>query len=181
MIIMTSTKYSIICFCTLIIGFILFAIQKEYIIFNFGPKIIPYTITHTSQKKSIPLVYWHNNEWRTEQVPLLISQESPCHTLQQIVSQWLQLMHEEQIISTKTTLQSALLNYDQQELFISFDRIPWNKESSTYEKWMFLEGLLKTIKINNAAIKKIRFLLDHAPLDDTYLDFTNSWPIDGFE
>ena len=78
-------------------------------------------------------------------------------------------------------LQSAAITFDNQELIISFDRPPWNKENSTYEKWMTVEGFLKTIKNIDPSIKKVRFLMNQQPLQDPHLDFTNAWSIGGFE
>ena len=45
---------------------------------------------------------------------------------------------------------------------------------------MRIEGILKTIRENNNAIQTVRFLVHHQPLRDTQLDFSFSWPVQGF-
>jgi len=162
-----------------LIGIILFAWQKEIIIFNFGHTISAHETTKTSQKKIIPFFYWLNDEMQTEQIQLIFS-DSAATNMQQLVSRWLQLIFEEKTIRKKVQLQTATLNFDQQELIISFDRFPWDKESSTFNKWMTIEALLKTIKNAEPNIKRVRFLLNQQPMNDTHLDFTNPWPINGF-
>lgn len=166
---------SAITFC---LALLLFAIHKELIIINFQRSTLAPSSEQTT-KKQIPLYYWHNESWHSETVIMLISSTIQT-TAQQLVSRWLQLILDEKIITKKVNLQAVLLSYDNQELFLSFDRAPWNKTSSTFEKWMAIEGILKTIKEPAIGIKKVRFLINHQPLQDYHLDFTNAWPIDGF-
>jgi hypothetical protein len=179
---MSNKPYIFISCSALLLGIFIFLYQKEYIIFNIKSSPATVSIPAIAQKKNTSLHYWQSDQWHTEQMPLILCQNTASN-IQLIISRWLQLMYDEKIIRKKATLQSALINYDQKELFISFDRAPWNKENSTFEKWMAIEGLLKTIKENDDlhTLKSIRFLIDHQPINDYHLDFTNSWPIDGFQ
>jgi hypothetical protein len=82
---------------------------------------------------------------------------------------------------TKTvSLQSAMLSPAQHELYISFTRNPLEKEKSIQEKWLFIEGLLKTIRENGLMLQAIHFLVQHQPLNDPHLDFSKPWPLQGF-
>jgi hypothetical protein len=176
---MNNKNYIIICLATFALSLLLFAYHKEYIILNFGTQATPSPSTASAQKQNVVLHFWHQNKWNTEPVSLLFS-DATTTNMQQLVSRWAQLLHEEKIIKKKVVLQSATITFDNQELIISFDRAPWNKENSTYEKWMTIEGLLKTIKAVAPSIKKVRFLVNQNPLQDPHLDFTNAWPINGF-
>ena len=176
---MTHKQYALICACTLTLGILIFAIQKEYIIFNFGAAQHNAQSQIAATKKSIPLSYWHQDKWNTDTVLLLITDSIP-DTMQRVLSRWLQLIYDEKIVKKPVTVQAVLLHYDNQELLVSFDRLPWNKENNTFEKWMIIEGMLKTIKAATPSVKKVRFLINHQPMADIHLDFTNAWPIEGF-
>ena len=175
---MTNKSYFFIALLSFIMALLLFAYQKEFIIIRIGTKKTIVEDTVQAYKKNIILFYW-NNDWHTEEVPLLLSNHA-ISNLQQVISQWVQLLTEEKILTKKVTLQAVLMNYDGNELFISFDRVPWNKQNSTFEKWMAIEGLLKTLRTFDSTIKKVRFLISHQQMKDTHLNFTNSWPITGF-
>lgn len=175
---MTNKSYFFITLFSFLLALLVFAYQKEFIIIRIGTKQTTVEdITH-AYKKNVILFYW-NNDWHTEEVPVLLSNHT-ISNLQHVITQWLQLLNEERILTKKVTLQAVLMSYEGNELFISFDRLPWNKQTSTFEKWMAIEGLLKTIRNFDNSIKKVRFLISHQPMKDLHLNFINSWPIAGF-
>ncbi|HZW61067.1 MAG TPA: hypothetical protein VFF04_02480, partial [Candidatus Babeliales bacterium] len=96
------------------------------------------------------------------------------------INSWLSLLDEEHIMDSKVMLQTAILSQSGQEAFLSFDRNPLPAECATFETWMWVEGLLKTIRENDIQLQSIRFLVHHEPLIDEHLDFSNSWPAQGF-
>lgn len=161
------------------LGLIFFAFKQHYIILNFSSHTSQQIYSSASNKKKVLLHYWNDEQWNQEVVSLLISEHS-YNNLYHIISQYMQLLHDESIIKHKTIIQKVLINYDNQEVFISFDRVPWHKESCTKDALMIVEGILKTIKTNEPRIKKVRFLVNHQPMTDLHLDFSNAWPIDGF-
>ena len=171
-------KYLYLSGFALIGSLIIFALHKEIIIINRAQTISTTNAQGSSQKKQVVFFYW-NNAWHTDNL-LMVIPEQKDDAFYLIINRWLQLVSDEKILKKKTALQSALISCNKQELFLSFDRAPWNKNSSIYEKWMIIEGILKTVKNSDSHIKKIYFLCDHAPMQDTHLDFTNAWPIDGF-
>ena len=80
----------------------------------------------------------------------------------------------------KVVIQSILTDASGREAFISFDRNPLAKEKSTFQKLMWVEGLLNTIKGSGLPIENIQLLIHHKPLSDAHLDFTHPWPISGY-
>jgi hypothetical protein len=176
---MNNKNYIIPCIAAFTISLLFFAYHKEYILFNFGSKINNESNAKHAQKQTILIHFWYQNEWHTETVSLLFS-DNAATNMQQVVSRWAQLLNEEKIIKKKIALESAAITFDKQELIISFDRVPWNKEWNTFDKWMTIEGLLKTIKTTGSSIKKVRFLVNQQPVQDPHLDFTNPWPVEGF-
>lgn len=159
-------------------GLIYFAWQRHYIILNFSSPVASQTHSSSHKKKAL-VSYWINDQWHQEEVSLLVT-EHAYNNLYHLISQYLQLLLDESIIKQKTTIQQVLINYNDQEAYISFDRVPWHKESCTTDALMIIEGILRTVKINEPRIKKVRFLVNHQPMVDAHLDFSNAWPIEGF-
>lgn len=133
----------------------------------------------TAQKKVIKHFFWHHDAWRQELAEILWSDDA-VHAVSSLVTSWLSILEAEKINAKKISLQSVAPSATQQEIFCSFDRNPFSKHQSTYEKLMWIEGLLKSIRENGIKIQAIRFLVHHQPLLDTHLDFSNSWPVQGF-
>lgn len=130
-------------------------------------------------KKHAVLYYWHNNSWHQEQASILYC-DNISNNIKLLINEWLSLNEAEQIIEKKVALESALICTSGQELFLSFSRNIFGKDESLFGKWMRIEGILKTIRENNNAIQTVRFLVHHQPLRDTQLDFSFSWPVQGF-
>lgn len=170
-----------ICLISSIAGSILFAYFNGLIIIR-SPWCNPQQLTdhHTiNQKKECIFYYWNHEQWNQEKVELMWSDNKESSLLY-LLNNWLTYLDEEHIIHKKITAQTALLSPNGHELYISFDRNPLDQEQSIYEKLLFIESLLKTIRINCSDIMSIIFLVDHQPLHDIHLDFSNPWSITGF-
>ncbi len=164
----------------IMLGIILVGINDQWIIVR-----SPFTRMNKPElqkkftKHQATLYYWHNNAWHQEQSSILCS-DTMSNNIKQLINAWLSLTESEHIIEKKVSLESALLSSSGQELFLSFSRNVFGKDESLFAKWMFIEGILKTVHENNDQIQSVRFLVHHQPLRDTQLDFSFSWPIQGF-
>jgi len=134
---------------------------------------------HEVIKKKFLLYFWKDKAWHKEEKEL-ISSSDKSQTLTYLINSWLGLLEEEKLLPHKSSLQSVMLDETGYELFVSFDCNPLKKDSSTYTKLMWVEGLLKTIRENQIPINAIRFLVRHKPLPDYHLDFSSAWPIIGY-
>lgn len=132
-----------------------------------------------SSKKTVMLYYWNHQGWQKEICDVLFS-DNLTTTATQVIRSWLNVLDEEGITKKKITLQSATVSSSLNELFISFDRNPLYKELAVFEKVMWIEGLLKTLRENDLIFTHIHFLVHHQPLNDPHLDFSQSWPMTGF-
>ena len=154
-----------------------------YFWYNHWPSIQPIQITETTltdhSSRSARITYWAHNEFKSEQKSLLWS-SSIADRICKVVQAWLTLMDEESLLSNSCTLQSVTLSKSGLEAFISFDHSPLPTQSSTYNSWMILESLFHSLKDNTIEINSVRFLERHQPLEDNHLDFSKSWPIEGF-
>ena len=171
--------FSILC-CS-IFGFVLYAITNDWIIINF-PGQTAFSSQQANQsvkRKIIKLIFWHNKKWNMEKAQIIWSDKTEFNT-NNLLNCWLNFLDEEGIMRKKVTVQSVSMNDLKTECFVSFDQAPFSKEDSTFEKLIWMESLLKTLRENEIQLQGISFLVHHKPIGDNHLDFTNPWPIEGF-
>lgn len=165
----------------LITGFFVYAITNDWIIIRLPYNISSYKPTpqRTTQCKKVHLYFWHENHWISEDTNIIWNHKTAENT-KNLINCWLNLLDEEGIMQKKVTVQSVSLSQSKTEAYMSFDQNFLPKESSTFIKWMTIEGLLRTIRENKIQLQKINFLVHHKMLSDNQLDLTNAWPIEGF-
>jgi hypothetical protein len=179
---MILKKYPLLCGITILLTILYFAWNQHWILINVPTKKsnqIPTNPSTSLAKKNIRFFIWYQNNWRHEDIELLWSIDQ-SQNIEYIVRALLTLLDEERILEKRATLQSVTVSEDKQEAYISFDRAPFNRESSTYEKWMLIESILKTMRENGIMVSQFYFLVHHQPINDMHLDFSHSWPSQGF-
>ena len=170
----------IILIASFITGMFFYGIYQELIIIHFGTfKKTVIQETKKAERKVIDLHFWKNNSWKKESVQIMWSEDKAA-TLHYIVNQWLNVLDEEEILDKKVILQDVCLNQSKTIGYLSFDRYPFNRESSTHNKYMMIEGLLKTVRESSLQIQQLHFLIHHKPLVDPHLNFAHPWPLHGF-
>jgi hypothetical protein len=172
-------SYIIISSAAFFSALLFFAVYNQWILF-----CTPWAtknITDTSsviQKKQITHYYFYGDKWKTEKQELLWT-ESTEKNIFQLINAWLTLLDEERVTAKKVMLQSALVS-SSGCVYLSFDHNIMGKEEAIFKKWMLIEGLLKTILLNDIPVQQVQFLVQHQQLNDAHLDFLLPWPIHGF-
>jgi hypothetical protein len=177
---MKKQSYVLLTLIFLGCGMLIFALTRGWIVIKF-PEKYNYIQNYSSlpmSKKSVKLYFWHNNKWQHETIQLIWSQDL-SKNLEYLINNWLSLLDDEHIIDKKVMLQTALLTQSN-SAYLSFDRSLFGKEDTTHQKLLLLQGLFKTIKENGIDIQGINFLVQHQPMIDPHLDFSNPWPLNGF-
>jgi hypothetical protein len=169
--------------CCFFIGIVTFAYFREWIIIRtpsfFSTGQAASSGEATTIKKKAKLIFWRNGKWHSEYQEIIWPEHS-ADKLAHLVNNWLTLLDEDALMDKKVTLQTAMLSPAGSTIYLSFDRNPLPTECSTFTTWMWVEGLLKTIRENGVPINAVQLLVHHQPLVDNHLDFTNPWPIAGF-
>ena len=88
-------------------------------------------------------------------------------------------MEDEKIIDTDIQLLSAIIT-ENKELFLSFNKDLFDKQSATLYKMMIIESLLKTLRENHISVQSVRFLVHHQTMIDDHINFNISWPMNGY-
>lgn len=153
---------------------IFFAYQQELIL------IQPYgwqQLASAAQEQTIAYTVWlqTNNGWKHEQERCLNPQDSNA-LFYHLVQRWLHYAYREGIINKKINVQNSMFVPENKHLFISFDRNPFRPESSTHQRMQLIKSLLKTIA-QQSEVTHVRILVQHATLEDPYIDHTINWPI----
>ena len=141
-------------------------------------RVLPLDHRYAHRRKT-RLWYFNGERFIYEDKELIFSANTQA-TLADLVASWLSLLDEEQLLTKKVAVQSVMLDPQKTTAFISFDQNPFEKWFSTHAKLMFLQGLLKTLKESTIPLKKVQFLVQHAPLKDHHLDCVHPWTIEGY-
>jgi hypothetical protein len=155
-----------------------FAFQQEFIIIALKKKTAVSPIKDAVTKKTIYLYYFKDNNWQRESTDVIWHSNNQI-TANNIISSWLTWAVEEKFLAKRIALQSAVMT-PTNDLYISFDRNPFGKEQSTFEKWIFVESVLKTMRESTLPIHAVYLLVNYQELQDPHLDFAIGWPISGF-
>lgn len=175
---MNKNSYIKLSTCLFFLGVLFYAYYHEYLIIHLKKTTRAQLAPHHTAKQKVRIHFW-KGAWKTDEIQLLLNQDT-CHNTQLIVANWLENALDEHIIQKRITVQPVMISKDQQHVYVSFDLNPFGKESSTFENWMLIEGILKTIRGALPSVQKISFLVNHQPLTDPHLDFSNPWLVDGF-
>jgi len=164
-----------------IIGIILYAYQKEWVIIIPPTQNISYPTkdtNHNIEHRKITLFFFKHNAWQKEQMNTIWLSDI-TQNIKTITNNWLILLEDEKIIDKDIQVVSAVIS-PAKELFLSFNKEPFHKQDSTYTKLMIIQSLLTTMHENKIPVQSIRFLIHHQPLIDDHLNFSISWPISNF-
>lgn len=174
---MKIAPYLIISFITAALGLLFYSWYHQLLIISYIPRNQIYKNSAPAKTK-VTLHYWAQNKWASETIDLISTDSSQFLTL--LINKWCLLAYEEHCCTKQYNVTHILLTHSNKELYINFNRKPFDKKQSTFEKWMLIEGLLKTIASNNHDITHVNFFVNHAPLQDEHLDFSKAWPLYGF-
>jgi hypothetical protein len=177
---MNFYNYVILSCLALCAGIFLFCLVEEWIIIYIPTsKSDKVSTTHQCTPRSITLYKWSEGIWHSDIVPIVTPQHSQ-ELLTLIVSAWLSMAYEEQLISYHVSLQSALCSLHEDTVYLSFSETIVQQNKSTFDNLLLIESLLRTIRTNTTQIHSCVFLVHHKPMQDAHLDFSQPWPITGF-
>lgn len=175
---MTRTQLISLCLITGLLGTVFFAYQCEWLIVR-SPQIGTTRSNQVKIKKNITIHFWHDDRWHSEKQDLLWSNDT-ADNLYYLITNWLNTLDTEEITSKKVALQTATISPSGTDAYLSFDHNPLQPEWSTFQKWMWIEGILKTVRDQRLPIQNLYILVHHKPLIDRHLATNNAWPISGF-
>lgn len=169
--------------CCLLGGLVYYGIQKKMIIIQMPSytTVAPVSEKYSSpkQKQQFTLYYWAQGSFKHEITSSIIDTENKVDSVRCIVTSWLTILEQSGILHKKIGIETVMLS-NVHDLYISFDHTIFTKNEPTFDKWMCIEALLKTLRVANLGINQVNFFVHHEPLQDQHVDFSRAWPINGF-
>jgi len=168
------------------LGVFLFFINRNWFIIHWVPgynkseNITKILKKRLSKKKEISCFYWNDEKLKKHNFDVVL-RDNGLENLRLVVGNWLSLLYEERVLEKSIHLNFSALSASEQEVYLSFDQGLFVREWSINKKWQLLDGLCKTISEADLGIHKIIFLVNYEPMRDDHLDFSQPWPVDGFD
>jgi len=165
---------SLLCFS---IGIGLFLVRRNWMLIYWVPTyarsddISGILNKKIALKKNINLFFYKDNSLKKEETSF-VWLSSKAEILKLIIGNWLTLVYEERILEKRIRVESVALSSSEQEAYISFDQSLFLQEWPIHKKAQVLDGLCKTVDEAGLNIQNIMFLVDHEPLEDDHLDFS---------
>ena len=174
-------KHSVITitFLSVIMGILSYALYKRIIIIQLPSLSNEQTVVGHTTKKNSTVYYWYQGSWKHE-ITTIIATENKSDTISYVVTNWLNVLEQATAFVKNIRLEQVMFSPSGSDLYLSFDKTLFAKEETTFEKWMRIEGLLKTVQAAQLGISRVYVLVHHKPLFDDHLDFSCPWPIQGF-
>lgn len=164
-----------------LLGIILFAYHKEWIIIAPPYAIATVNIQNDDQNldhHKVQLYFFKHKQWHTEEISSIWSHDAALNA-KTIINNWFILLEDEKIIDKDIQVISSIIS-SSKELYLSFNKEPFNKQDSIYTKLMLIEGLLTTLRENKIPVQSVHFLVHHQALIDDHFNFSISWPLSGY-
>jgi hypothetical protein len=173
----TTIIISAVC---LFLGFFLLVVRRHWLILRWIPSssIARAAGCCPTTRRTVKLYAWKDDALCQENMRCIWG-ESAADNIKNLVGRWLAFVYEERIISKRVQIESAALDESGQSVVLSFDRPLCEREWSIYKKWQLVKSLLKTMKMTDAKIKDVLFLVKQEVMQDDHLEF--SQPIGDFE
>ena len=161
-----------------------FLIQRNWIVFQwpFFSSSFEEMVSNNSDvalRKKISFFYYKDEKFFKEE-STLVWFSCKSENLKHLVNSWLVFLQEERLIDKAVYLESVALSDDGQSAYFSFNQSFLSRDWSIFKKWNFTESMLKTISNSKLGIDSVFFLVGHRNIEDDHLDFSQSWPTDGF-
>lgn len=180
---MNIQNYTYISLFCLLLGALFTGIMHEWIVifFPLHTKQFSLVTDNKTENRFITIYYWSDDHWQTESIPAICSYNNTQEFICTVTASWLLMMQEEQIVPSHISVQSILLSTHGDTAYISFNDTLVQRNKPMIDNLLCIESLLKTLHSNNIPqLQNCLFLVNHTPLTDAHLDFSQSWPIVGF-
>ena len=165
---------------TIFLGIFCFIWFEEWIIIR-HPWWSSYEKKHNAFSKHTASIFiWLNNQWIHEKNNMIWSEIDETDNIKILTQATLTFLFEEELLKKKVYVEAVMNTADNTETIIMFDRNPFSKTMATHHKLYIIESILKTLRENSIKAPKIRFLVNNHTLADPHLDFSISWPCEGF-
>lgn len=162
-----------------------FLVQNQYVIIKlpwFSYPTLESKSSRTSEsEREIACQVWVHDHLVNVKKKILWSQDYADLTIKRVISAWLSVGMDEQIIPEDVKISSVALTNQSTVALLSFDKNFIPQQASTHDRWSLVESLLATLRTSGVVLEGVYFLEGQELLRDDYLDFSQRWPIGGYQ
>lgn len=166
-------------------GILFFVVEQRLIVVDvrfFRATTTPEEGEHERRatKKQVTLYAHKENKELSEKTAIVWRHDNQTENIKALANAWLTLLHAERIIDEKTIVETVGLSEEQKIAYVTFS-LPWLKpQTSTIDKLLLVESLLKTIKNAVSGVSAVQLLVKHEAMKDVHLECDYPWPLDGW-
>ena len=143
-------------------------------------RMLAYSKKHVASHKPLVFYFWRD-EVLVKGARNFLWHDDQAENLRAITGSWLSFLYDERVITRPVVVESAALSDLEHEVYISLDRSPFERDWPIFKKWHLVDALGKTLRGANEKVQTFILLVDGRPIVDEHLDFSQGWPIDGFD
>jgi|GEM_PF-544790 len=175
---MKQASYITLIIASIVTGIIYFAYRHRWLIVRLPFGTQEAVVRKSIGKRPVKIITLINKP--TQELQNIIWHEhDPAANAASITNAYFSALDEENSTPKKISVTAAALGPTQGNLILSLSDSPLSQEMATLEKLKIIEGLFATLK-EHVPSTSISFLVNHQPLRDYHLDFSQPLPIAGF-
>lgn len=175
------------CLGFLALGSVFFLIQGGYVFvrlpYFFYPaltsKQLIFADRSTDVSKEVSYFLW-KKDTQIATKKTILSSKSPREFIHRLVNGWLKLASDEGVISSDVRLSYVGLTNQATVALFSFNQTFLQENLSLHSRWKLVESLLMTLRSAGVVLEGVYFLVGKKAMPDDYLDFSQRWPIAGY-
>lgn len=176
---MRKIIYLALSFASIVGGVLFYAITHNIIIIRYPPQSPIKNSRSSLDKELMRFTYFKGTtcayEWRH-----IIQDDEDIVTAQRIITAYWAVIEDNGLLPARIQVQSTTTDRTGKILLCSLSDNPCSVEASTLTAWLLIEGLILTLRELMPQFQKILFLVNHELLTHPTLDFSRTWPIEGF-
>ncbi|KKR96761.1 MAG: hypothetical protein UU47_C0008G0019 [candidate division TM6 bacterium GW2011_GWE2_41_16] len=130
-----------------------------------------------SSKQSVRVYHWQEKAMAQETINCIWPHDFDGQ-VSYLTQAWLDVAQGD--TKKPVTVERAVSAQAHNELFISFDRVPWDKDWSVERKIQIIESYLRILRENVSNTMTVRFLVHNEPMQDAHIDLSRGLPATGF-
>jgi len=143
-------------------------------------RMLAYSKKHVSVRKSLPFYFWRDERLCKEMRDFLWHDDQ-TENFRAITGNWLSFLYDERAITKLVSVEASALSDLEHEVYLSLDQSPFERDWPIFKKWHLVDALGKTLRGVSDKVQTFVLLVDGRPMVDEHLDFSQGWPIDGFD
>ncbi len=167
-----------------IAGLLFFLIQGQYVLIKLPWFSYPLVEKRADRPAEVQrdVVCQVSRQGLTIQVKkTILWPQNQSEAIKRLVELWVAAGVEEGAVAEEAKIHSVALTHQGTVALIAFEKTFILPHLSTVARWQLVESLLQTLRTAGVVLEGVYFVQGQHFLQDDYLDFSQRWPIGGYQ